>query len=168
MSQRIFATVLLSAFLATAPVAAAELPAELGFLSGCWRGEVGGDGSRIIEQYSDIDGELLLGNLKTVKNTATIFFEFIEIRALEDGVFLTPYPNGQKSSVRFALIELEPDKASFDNPEHDFPRRITYRLLPDGELLTRVAGVIDERPVLEEYRSLPVPCRPDGKIADRL
>ena len=161
MLRRILATIFISGFLATCPAGAAELPAELGFLNGCWRGETGRDGSRIIEQYSGTDGELVLGVLKTVKRTETIFFEFIEIRALEDGVFLTPYPNGKKSPVRFELVELEPDKATFDNPKHDFPRRITYRLLPDGELLTRVAGVIAGRPVLEEYRSLPVPCRND-------
>lgn len=157
MSLRILASILLL-LAATAPAGAAELPAELAFLSGCWRGEIGANGSRIVEQYGNTDGEKLLGNLKTVKDDATIFFEFIEISANDDGVFLTPYPNGTRASVRFRLVELEADKASFDNPEHDFPRRITYRLLPGGELLTRVAGVVNERNVVEEYRSLPVPC----------
>lgn len=137
---------------------AGDLPEELEFLSGCWRGEVGRDGSRIIEQYSDTDGETLLGQLKTVNGSETVFFEFLEISTDEDGVWLQPYPNGVQAPVRFRLVELEPDKASFDNPEHDFPRRITYRLLPGGELLTRVAGVVGERTVVEEYRSLPAEC----------
>lgn len=137
---------------------AGELPDELEFLRGCWRGEVGRDGSRIIEQYSDTDGEMLLGQLKTVKGSETVFFEFLEISSDEDGVWLQPYPNGVRAPVRFRLVELESDKASFDNPEHDFPRRITYRLLPGGELLTRVAGIVGERTMVEEYRSLPAAC----------
>jgi len=28
----------------------------------------------------------------------------------------------------------------FENPAHDFPKRITYRLQPDGTLVTRVEG----------------------------
>ncbi|MDX1443728.1 MAG: DUF6265 family protein [Gammaproteobacteria bacterium] len=137
---------------------AAELPAELGFLSGCWRGEIGADGSRIVEQYGDVDGATLLGTLKTIRDDETVFFEFIRIHRDGPAVLLTPYPNGQAETVSFRLVELEPDKASFDNPEHDFPRRITYRLLPGGELLTRVAGVVGERTIVEEYRSLPVAC----------
>lgn len=149
---------LIAGMLCAPAVSAADLPGELAFLAGCWRGEIGADGSRIIEQYSDTEGEMLLGQLKTIKDDTTVFFEFLQITANDDGVWLQPFPNGKKAAVNFRLVELEPDKASFDNPEHDFPRRISYRLLADGSLLTRVAGVIDEHAVVEEYRTLPVTC----------
>jgi hypothetical protein len=150
--------ILVSGVMCAAASHAEPLPTELAFLAGCWRGEIGADGSRIIEQYSDTEGEMLLGQLKTVKDDTTVFFEFLQIAADDDGVWLQPFPNGNEAPVKFRLVELEPDKASFDNPAHDFPRRISYRLLADGSLLTRIAGVIDERAVVEEYRTLPVAC----------
>jgi hypothetical protein len=39
------------------------------------------------------------------------------------------------------LIKLQSREAVFENPEHDFPRRIIYRLEPDGSLFARIEGM---------------------------
>jgi len=148
-----FAVLLFAVEPATAP---AVLPAELAFLEGCWTGETGG--AHLDERYSGIDGGTLLGTVKTVRDGRLRFFEFLRIFADDGGSWLQPYPGG-KAGPRFRLVELEPDKAAFENLSHDFPRRIAYRLLPGGSLLTRVAGVVDGEDLVTEYVSEPVDCR---------
>lgn len=140
-----------------AEAAQAPLPAELDFLEGCWAGETGG--AHIEERYGSLHGGMLLGTVKTVRDDRLKFFEFLRIFAEGDAVWLHPFPEGKPDAPRFRLVQLEPDKAAFENPDHDLPRRITYRLLPDGSLLTRVAGVVDGEDVLTEYFSEPVACR---------
>lgn len=135
---------------------APALPAELGFLEGCWAGETGG--ARLEERYGDLDGGVLLGVVKTVHDGRLRFFEFLRIFADAEGTWLQPYPEGRPDAPRFRLVQLEPDKAAFENPAHDFPRLIAYRLLPDGSLLTRIAGVVDNEDVVTEYVSEPVAC----------
>ncbi|HEX7048059.1 MAG TPA: DUF6265 family protein [Gammaproteobacteria bacterium] len=134
-----------------------SLPAELDFLEGCWAGEAGG--AHIEERYGSRDGGVLLGTVKTVRDDQLKFFEFLRIVADANGTWLQPYPEGKPDAPRFRLVQLEADKAAFENPEHDFPRRITYRLLPDGRLLTRVAGIVDGEDMVTEYFSEAVECR---------
>jgi hypothetical protein len=74
---------------------------------------------------------------------------------VKDGVLrVTPYPNG-KMSATFTLVEYDPaaKKAVFANPEHDYPKRITYQRTADDRLLFVVAGTAEETkagaPVME-------------------
>lgn len=151
--------------LAAAPLQAGEsvpearhLPSELDFLQGCWGGEINADGTRVEEIYTSAKAGELLGALRTSRNGKTLFFEFLRITAAEEDVWLLPQPSGKPPDVRFRLVTLETDRAVFENAEHDFPRRIEYRRLPDDQLLTRVAGEIDGEPVLDEYRTRRFAC----------
>jgi hypothetical protein len=57
--------------------------------------------------------------------------------------------------VTFTLVEYDPaaKKAVFANPEHDYPKRITYQRVADDRLLFVVAGTAEETkagaPVME-------------------
>lgn len=143
-------------------LANAALPPQLGFMTGCWSGEIRQDGSRIEEYYSGIRGGLMLGSVKSSTADETLFFEFLRIEADGDAIWLIPQPRGKVLDLKFRLIQLEADRAVFENPEHDFPRRIEYRRLPENRLMTRVAGIADEQPVLEEYITEQRNCAEDS------
>jgi hypothetical protein len=49
------------------------------------------------------------------------------------------------------MVELGDSRAVFENPEHDFPKRIIYRLTPDGSLNARVEGIEKGRATAEEW-----------------
>lgn len=133
------------------------LPAQLEFLGGCWAGET--DNGYLEEQYGSAHGGSLLGTVKTIRNGQRIFFEFIHIHADDEAnVWLKPWPNGKADAPRFRLVELEADKAAFENARHDYPRRIVYRLLPNGQLMTQVAGRVDGEAIMEEYVTSPREC----------
>jgi hypothetical protein len=83
----------------------------------------------------------------------TAFFEYLRIEEQPGGeiVYLAS-PKGRQPATPFRLIELttDPPRATFSNPEHDFPQRIVY--WRDGYLLHgRIEGTMDGKEHTEDW-----------------
>lgn len=128
---------------------------DLAFMSGCWRGNLAGRNGTVEERYNPAAGGLMLGTSQTIVDGRTVFFEFIKIEQSEGGIVMTPAPRG-KPSVPFKLVSLAGKKAVFENPEHDFPKRIIYQLRDDGSLVARIEG--DKPEQSQEFVMPPIPC----------
>jgi len=85
-----------------------------------------------------------------VKQGRAIFFEFLRIEATAKGIVYMASPKGSPATP-FPMVELGDSRVVFENPEHDFPKRIIYRLTPDGSLNARVAGIEKGRATAEEW-----------------
>lgn len=110
--------------------------ADLAWLTGHWSA-TGEDGRYTEEIWSSPRGGMLLGMNRDVTK-ARAMFEFLRIAETEDGIVYFAHPRGREATP-FALVELEPNRAVFANPKHDFPQRITYTR--DGNrLCARVEG----------------------------
>src|SRR5690606_1322061 len=130
-------------FAATASVADTEV-AALSWLAGCWAAERGEAGSG--EHWMPPAGGTMLGVARTVRNGATVGHEFLQIREEADGnVVYVALPSGQAETT-FVMTASAPDSVTFENPRHDFPQRITYRLLSADRLAVRIEGVRDATP----------------------
>ena len=111
---------------------------DLAWLAGCW--ESNRNGREINEQWMKPSGGTMLGMGRTVAKGKTVEYEFVQIREEQDGaLYYVAKPSGQ-SEASFKLIKLENREATFENPAHDFPQRVIYRLEPDGSLFARVEG----------------------------
>ena len=111
---------------------------DLAWLSGCW--ESNRNGREINEQWMKPAGQTMLGMGRTVSKGKTVEYEFVQIREDGDGsIYYVAKPSGQ-SEASFKLIKYQNREATFENPEHDFPQRVIYRLEPDGSLFARVEG----------------------------
>jgi hypothetical protein len=72
-----------------------------------------------------------LGVNRTVKGSETVAHEFMRIRETESGeIEFIANPSGQ-SEAAFSLVGLSETEVIFENPDHDFPQRIIYRLKGD-------------------------------------
>jgi uncharacterized protein YndB with AHSA1/START domain len=113
-----------------AEVGSLETLDRLAWLAGTWAA----DDCRglVSEQWLAVHPRLLLGTNRTMAGGQLRTYEHLEIHARSDGVYYRALPEGQQP-VEFRLVELGQQRAVFENPEHDFPRRIAYRL--DGDLL---------------------------------
>ncbi len=112
---------------------------ELGWLKGCWTSE--GKERQVTEQWLEPGGENMLGVSRTVARGKTIELEFMQIWEEENGeIFFIAQPSGQKQT-RFKLSKISSREVIFENPAHDFPQRVIYRLAEDGSLLGRIEGV---------------------------
>lgn len=101
--------------------------AALGFMAGCWRGDGGVD--RVIEeQWTAANSDVMLAMTRYLDehDGHTLGWEFSRIVADSAGVTLVPAPRGNAQG-RFRLTSSRPGEARFEDPSHDYPRRITYR-----------------------------------------
>lgn len=115
---------------------AADL-AKLAWISGSWISPPGK--TQIEEHWTDVGGNMLLGVGRTLSGGKTVFFEFLRIEARPDGVYYVAQPGG-RPATDFKLTRLTANEALFENPAHDFPKRILYRRNPDGTILARIDG----------------------------
>ncbi len=141
LRKKIFAVMLCSGF-ASAQEQKGSIN-DFAWLAGCW--ERSGKGREVVEQWMKPAGDLMLGMSRTVAEGKTREFEFLQIRQKEDGgIFYVAMPSGQNETW-FKLVKYGAHEAVFENPEHDFPQRIIYRLEKDGILAARIEGTVQSQ-----------------------
>ena len=132
-------TAVLFGILAASSAAAAERDVtSLAWLAGCWSPEKGDPGS--VEHWLSPAGGTMLGMSRTVKSGRTVEFEFMQLRENAEGklVFIA-LPSGQKEAT-FVASAVGTDSVTFENPQHDFPQKIIYRLESSTRLIARIEG----------------------------
>jgi hypothetical protein len=122
----------------------------LTFLVGNWKGESGG--ARFEERWTDAEGGMMLGVSRTVVSGKAVGFEFLRIQKRDDGIFYVAQPNG-RPPTEFKLTEQSGTTAVFENPQHDHPKVIRYRLDTDRTLTAEVEG--DEGKQVFQFRRAP-------------
>jgi hypothetical protein len=116
-----------------------ESLARFAWLVGAWVRDEGD--RRVEEHWIPPFGGVMFGIGRMAEEGRTTFFEYLRIEALADGVAYVASPRGGETTF-FALVEEGDARATFENPAHDFPTRITY--WREGEALhARIEGVID-------------------------
>ena len=111
---------------ASAPIGTrSDAVGRLGWLSGDWVSEANGRWTE--EHWSEPRGGLMLGLGRSGKAGRAMGFEFMRIALDDNGNVVFWGSPGGSSAVPFALIEESADTATFANPRHDFPKRISYR-----------------------------------------
>src|SRR5262245_15931283 len=130
MTQRIAFAMLL------ASIAGAAEIGQLSWMSGCWARKTAT--SETEEQWMSPSGGSMLGMSRTVRSGKTVFSEFLRIDEKAGEIVYTARP-GNQAPTPFKMIKLSASEVVFENPDHDFPQRIIYRVVPDG-LHARIEG----------------------------
>ena len=111
--------------------------AGLGWLAGCWQGR---SGTRLVEeQWLAPRGGALLGMSRTTRGDSLVTFEFMRIAEAGDTLVFAAAPAGQPPA-EFRGRAPRDGEVVFENPEHDFPQRISYRRAGADSLVARVEG----------------------------
>jgi hypothetical protein len=93
----------------------------------------------------------MLGTSRTLAGGALREYEFLRLQDGADGVpVYWGAPNGV-TPVGFRLTEAGPSRATFDNPDHDYPQRIRYRREGDA-LVATISAIDDSRAMSWTYR----------------
>jgi len=139
--------------MAAAAVLAAASPAasvdDLAWLAGQWSRE---EGERWTEEsWTPPRGGVMLGHSRSGRGAALREFEFLRVQAGADGVPAYIAQPGGRVPVAFALVRRDATSATFENPTHDYPQRITYAR--DGDTMTATISLIDgSTPMRWAYR----------------
>ncbi|MCB1036611.1 MAG: SMP-30/gluconolactonase/LRE family protein [Acidobacteria bacterium] len=101
------------------------------FLAGSW-----GQGGEAIEVWLPPAAGLMVGVNRPLVQKEKPFFEFLRIEEREGTLVYLAAPRG-RGETAFRLTSHGEGSLVFENPEHDFPQRIAYRL--EGDLLVAEA-----------------------------
>ena len=132
----ILASTVLLLFATAACTADAPAAPTFAWLSGHWCSLH--EGQLMEEYWLPQNADLALGVGRTLKAGKTVTFEFMRIETRDGETNYLAMHDG-KPAVAFRLTASGSDWARFENPQHDFPRRVEYRRTPDG-LHAEIAG----------------------------
>lgn len=78
-------------------------------------------------------------------------FEFLRIVERDGGLVYVAQPNGA-APTEFVLTEFSAKRAVFENPRHDYPKRIAYELSADGGLTATIGYIKGGSPRRFEFK----------------
>jgi hypothetical protein len=109
---------------------------DLGWMAGDW---VSCTPREIVEErwLGPAGGGLVGVNLTRTPDGRS--FEFLRVDQGAKGLAYLASPGGRSPPTEFPLAEARPGYARFENPAHDFPKRIVYRR-EGAELHAEVSG----------------------------
>ena len=90
----------------------------------------------ICEEWKKVDNNYLQSKGYMIKGSDTTINERVALTNTKEGVFYTSTVEDQnnKQPVAFKMTSSENNMFVFENPEHDFPKRIVYKLITTDSL----------------------------------
>lgn len=124
---------------------------DLKWIEGNWAG-TRSTGSTFEERWSPAKGGAMLATSRSVNAAGRMFaFEYLRIVEREGSLVYIAQPNGA-APTEFVLTELSATRAVFDNPRHDYPKRIVYELVGDGALTATIGYIKGGSPRKFEFK----------------
>lgn len=125
---------------------------DIAWLSGAWVGTRGASGTTSIEErWGPPLGGAMLATSRTVSRGRLSGFEYLRILEREGGLVYIAQPGGG-APTEFVMTEFDATHAVFDNPRHDYPKRITYTLSPEGDLTATIGFLKGGSPRRFEFK----------------
>ena len=104
---------------------------DISWIAGAWQTAPGGR-RQIEEHWTAVAGGSMMGVSRTVAGDKTVEFEYLRIEQRADGIYYVAHPKARCPGTDFKLTRASATEAVFENPQHDFPKRIIYRKTDDG------------------------------------
>jgi hypothetical protein len=111
---------------------ATQAPAvkDVAWISGCW--DFTRNGRHVVENWTAAEGGTIMGVSRTVSSGKTSEWEFLIIREGAKGLEYVAKPSRQPEAT-FTATSVSATEVVFENPAHDFPKKIVYKR--DGDTL---------------------------------
>lgn len=134
------------------PTPAKAVIGDMAWLAGAWVGKRGTNGAITFEErWMAPLGGAMLASSRTVSRDKMSAFEFLRIVERDGGLVYIAQPNGAPPT-EFVLTEIGATRAVFENPRHDYPKRIVYEKSPEGGLLATIGFIKGGSPRRFEFK----------------
>lgn len=111
---------------------------DVAWIAGTWAG--GTAPTSLEERWTPAAGGTMLGTSRTLRGGSMSEFEFLCITQRAGGLVYTAMPNGRAPATDFLLTAIDAHSATFENPSHNFPKKIRYARRPDGGMEATISG----------------------------
>ncbi|HEY6978309.1 MAG TPA: DUF6265 family protein [Chitinophagaceae bacterium] len=106
---------------------------QLKELQGTWRMET--SGSVLYERWNTINDTLMQSTSYQLKQKDTLLLEQVSLQHTRDGIFYIPVvKENNMTPIPFKLTSNSNNSFVFENPHHDFPKRIVYEIVSADSL----------------------------------
>jgi len=97
--------------------------------------------NRVFEEWRSLGSETFEGSGRTVsrKTGAVVSSESLRLVAMSSSVYYIARVSENAYPVAFALTTCPAGRLVFENPGHDFPKRIVYSMQPDDSISVEVS-----------------------------
>ncbi|MEO5926349.1 MAG: DUF6265 family protein [Bryobacteraceae bacterium] len=129
--KRLLISTLLTATLLV-PQSAPSLT-TLNWLAANWTGPLGQATTE--ENWTPAAAGLMLGTSRTYTGNRLLSFEFLRIEQRPTGIFYVAQPEG-RPPTEFKATTITSTEVLFENPQHDHPKLISYKLEGKALLIT--------------------------------
>jgi hypothetical protein len=127
--------------------------ADLAWIVGGWQSAPGGR-RQSEEHWTQAAGASMMGMSRTVAGDKTVEFEYLRIEQRADGIDYVAHPKARCPGTDFKLTRASATEAVFENPQHDFPKRIIYRKGADDLMTASVDGGEGTKAITYAYRRM--------------
>lgn len=123
----------LSLFLTNIALAQSDFPE---FLQGTWKME----DKEVFEHWDKLNENTLKGFSYKLKDGKMTISEYLDIALIDNQIIYTATVPGQNQGkgIPFKLTEVD-SAFTFENPNHDFPKKIVYQKMNDTEISVQVS-----------------------------
>ena len=123
---------------AQAPAAATGVPTiqDVAWIAGCW--DSTRNGRHVAEHWMPPEGGTMMGVSRTTAGPKTVEWEFLIIRQSAQGLDYVAKPSRQPETT-FTATRASANEVVFENPAHDFPKKISYKRTGDA-LVAAIEG----------------------------
>lgn len=101
---------------------------KLHWLAGRWKSTNNKPGQTGSETWTNVSPGKMAGFSVTLKGKDTVFVERSVLEIKGDFIFYTVMVNGNAKPISFKLTGVTDDSFVCENPQYDFPKKITYKL----------------------------------------
>jgi hypothetical protein len=132
--------ILLACGLAATPVSAQSASSPIdraAWLSGCWEMRVGDRST--MEMWMPPAGGTMMGASRTTRGGVVREYEQLRLHTSGDTLIYSALPSGQKLAD-FKSTTISATSLVFENPTHDFPKKVVYRRVGADSVVARVEG----------------------------
>jgi len=107
------------------------------WLLGEWQGTRGA--SQLLERWQKASTETFEGMGTTTRSAKVVESETLRLVAMEQRVFYVAKVAQNELPVAFALTQCDARRLVFENPAHDFPKKLEYQLTSPDTLSVHVS-----------------------------
>jgi hypothetical protein len=127
--------------------------ADVSWIAGDWQTASGGR-RQSEEHWMRPTGDSMIGMSRTVAGDKTVEFEYLRIEQRADGVYYVAHPKARCPGTDFKLTRASATEAVFENPQHDFPKRIIYRKSADDSLTATIDAGEGTKAISFEFKKM--------------
>lgn len=121
------------------------------WLIGSWQNK--NEMGDLSETWEKLNDSVLSGKSYFIKGKDTLFSESVELAQKGADLIYSPKVKGQNNDlpVAFKMTVATANQLTFENPSHDFPNKITYRLVNKDSIVAEISGIQQGKSASETY-----------------